>query len=118
MCDSMATLLSSSTTFPLIGESSLHKGAFPSWENFLRNGQDRSLRLFGDVYLKIYRGGYYPEIFFIPSSVCFADTFPRGKAKRNGQDRSLLKHKKAHPLGALFENLFKISRLPRNLREE
>ena len=28
--DSQVTLLSSSTTFPLIGESSLHRGAFPS----------------------------------------------------------------------------------------
>ncbi len=43
---------------------------------------------------------------------------PQGKAKRNGQERSLLKHKKAHPVWCAFIIFCFISRLLRNLRGE
>ncbi|MBR6658431.1 MAG: hypothetical protein IKL18_09745, partial [Oscillospiraceae bacterium] len=38
--DSLVTLLSSSPTFPLIGESSLHKGAYPLGRLFRNVGDD------------------------------------------------------------------------------
>ena len=45
--DSLVTLLSSSPTFPLIGESSLHKGAYPPGYLLTERRGRRSLRWFG-----------------------------------------------------------------------